>query len=297
MEEGMESFDIVKDRFKAEALAFPGLMHILMVWPKKSAKPEPPPEYRLPLTVDGIIYMPDTFYRPSLVYEHWIFKSECENWHTTRGLHHFETLAKTAGELIMQINSERIKPIRTETLAVEDPVQRWLLLLHDFKDPAKLVAWDVDDEAFQLEQAVIDVQKRFISVIEDVFLESVLACCWLMKRLNNSLPYPKQDRIRWVNVPILKEVPWRVDRPAVNPDINNTARTDYVSFSEAAAMLAVTKGTISRWVAAGNLKDNGQQGRNRKISKVSILLHMDKQESQNTYKDVLELRRDAHAIK
>lgn len=71
----------------------------------------------------------------------------------------------------------------------------------------------------------------------------------------------------------------------------------YITFAQAAELLAVGKGTVSKWAAAGRMADNGMKGQKRKLLKSSVLLVKQELEDEEIKKDAKELRKDAALLK
>lgn len=66
----------------------------------------------------------------------------------------------------------------------------------------------------------------------------------------------------------------------------------WITITEAAKILGVNKGNASRWANEDKIKDNGKRGRERRISKVSVLLLKDKREREDLVKDAADILRD-----
>jgi hypothetical protein len=70
----------------------------------------------------------------------------------------------------------------------------------------------------------------------------------------------------------------------------------FITFAEAAEIIGVAKGTISKWVKKGWFQDNGQKGQKRRLLKSSVLLVKQKIEDADLKRDVQELRQDARQL-
>jgi excisionase family DNA binding protein len=68
---------------------------------------------------------------------------------------------------------------------------------------------------------------------------------------------------------------------------------DWITFAQAAEILAVSKPTLTRWADDGKIQSNGQKGRLRKLNKVSVLLQKQAMEDQAIRQDIKDLREDA----
>jgi excisionase family DNA binding protein len=62
------------------------------------------------------------------------------------------------------------------------------------------------------------------------------------------------------------------ERVAVAGLEEKTAKTEWITYQEAAKLLFVDKSTVSRWVQRGILESNGKKGRRRRVSKGSVLI-------------------------
>lgn len=72
---------------------------------------------------------------------------------------------------------------------------------------------------------------------------------------------------------------------------------DWITFAQAAEVIGVTKGTISKWANEGKLRDNGMKRKKRSLLKTSVLLLKQDIEDQAIRKDIKELREDARKLK
>jgi len=69
-------------------------------------------------------------------------------------------------------------------------------------------------------------------------------------------------------------------------------KDQWIKVTEAARLLKVDKGTISRWADEDNIKDNEKKGKKRRVLKSSVLLMKHKRESENQLKDAADVLRD-----
>jgi len=53
---------------------------------------------------------------------------------------------------------------------------------------------------------------------------------------------------------------------------DETSKTEWITYQEAAELLLVDKSTICRWAQRGILESNGKKGRRRRVSKGSVLI-------------------------
>jgi hypothetical protein len=70
----------------------------------------------------------------------------------------------------------------------------------------------------------------------------------------------------------------------------------YITFAKAADLLAVSKGTVSRWAGLDRLTDNGKRGQGRKLSKASVLILKANREQKDMVGYAAEIQRDAARI-
>lgn len=70
----------------------------------------------------------------------------------------------------------------------------------------------------------------------------------------------------------------------------------WITFAQAAELLAVGKGTVSKWTKQGRFMDNGLMHQKRRLSKASVLIVKQTLEDAAIDKDVRELRSDARRI-
>jgi hypothetical protein len=69
-------------------------------------------------------------------------------------------------------------------------------------------------------------------------------------------------------------------------------KDEWLKLVEAAKLLHVDKGTVSRWADEGKIQDNGQKRKARRVSKISVLLLKDKREREDSLKDAAEVLQD-----
>jgi len=67
----------------------------------------------------------------------------------------------------------------------------------------------------------------------------------------------------------------------------------WMTFTEAAELLAVSKGTVSKWADKGIFDDNGKIGQTRRLLKSSVLVFKQGREDKDLERDAADLRRDA----
>lgn len=71
---------------------------------------------------------------------------------------------------------------------------------------------------------------------------------------------------------------------------------ELMTFTEAAGLLGVNKGTVSRYADAGTILDNGQQGKERRVWKSSVLLWKQREEDEQVLRDARDLKNDARNV-
>jgi hypothetical protein len=86
--------------------------------------------------------------------------------------------------------------------------------------------------------------------------------------------------------------------PQKRDAVSDLEKSDsYITFSEAAAILGVTRGTVSKWSKKGRFTDNGLKGQKRRLSKVCVLLVKQEIDDEYLKNDAAELRNDARRIR
>jgi hypothetical protein len=71
---------------------------------------------------------------------------------------------------------------------------------------------------------------------------------------------------------------------------------EWITIKEAALLIGKSEGTISRLANEGVIKNNGQSRRERKVSRVSVLLYQSKRDAQNKRNDYDDYQRDIRNI-
>lgn len=75
-------------------------------------------------------------------------------------------------------------------------------------------------------------------------------------------------------------------------EANALTKDEMITITEAAKLLGVNAGTVSRWTTDGIIKDNGEAKRKRRLSKISVLLLKDKREREDRLKDAADVLQD-----
>jgi hypothetical protein len=69
-----------------------------------------------------------------------------------------------------------------------------------------------------------------------------------------------------------------------------------ITLTEAATLLGVNKGTLSRYADAGTILDNGQEVKERQVWKSSVLLLKQRREDEELLQDAKDLRIDSKSL-
>jgi len=72
------------------------------------------------------------------------------------------------------------------------------------------------------------------------------------------------------------------------PAAMGSVEDEWIRITDAAKILGVAKGTISRWANKGKIRDNGKKERERRVSKLSVLSLKHKREREDVLKDAAE---------
>ncbi len=70
----------------------------------------------------------------------------------------------------------------------------------------------------------------------------------------------------------------------------------WMTFGQAAQILAVSKATISNWTTKGRIRDNSEKGQRRRVLKADVLLVKHEAELADLVRDAIEIRGDAQRI-
>jgi len=87
----------------------------------------------------------------------------------------------------------------------------------------------------------------------------------------------------------------KADLPAKKPEETEQG-DEWIKVSEAAEILSVNTGTVTRWANKGRIKDNEKKGRKRRVLKSSVLFLKQSREDSEVLKDAKELRKDTRTI-
>lgn len=75
-------------------------------------------------------------------------------------------------------------------------------------------------------------------------------------------------------------------------EANALTKDEMITITEAAKLLGVNAGMVSRWTTDGIIKNNGEAKRKRRLSKISVLLLKDKREREDRLKDAADVLQD-----
>jgi hypothetical protein len=84
--------------------------------------------------------------------------------------------------------------------------------------------------------------------------------------------------------------------PAEEPqreEIMSESKDGWIKLTAAAEILAVNRGTVSRWATEGKIKDNKETGKQKRVLLSSVLLIKHEQENKELLEDAKDLRKDA----
>jgi len=73
-------------------------------------------------------------------------------------------------------------------------------------------------------------------------------------------------------------------------------KDELISLTDAAEILSIDKGNVSRLANSDAIKDNGIKGSKRQVWKSSVLFYKHQREDEQLLKDAKELRRDSGEI-
>lgn len=73
----------------------------------------------------------------------------------------------------------------------------------------------------------------------------------------------------------------------------NNLNDSWITITEAADLLVIHRGVVSRWATEGKIKDNKETGKQRRVLLSDVLLQKHKRENRELLKDAKDLRRDS----
>jgi hypothetical protein len=154
---------------------------------------------------------------------------------------------------------------------------------------------DEEDELVVLEHFKVQLKRMLLDMAS--LLESNGECCRNEElRMKNeeidSLPRNTRKTQKIIEVPADSKLCENDD----NRMSDKAKKTEWVTVTEAAGILGVTKGTVSKWAQKGRFADNGLTGPKKMLSKVSVLLVKQELEEKELRQDILDLREDGRRI-
>jgi excisionase family DNA binding protein len=289
----IESLNMVKKRFRSEAFQFPCLRHILIIWPESELKPESTALKKVETYSGGVKFIQKAS-GSDLYYEYRILKAECETWRAAHGIRRFQASAQMASSIVSAMNPNSLRNVQRQTLATTNPIERWLLLLHDLEYSDHLTDSEQIESYLQPDHKSINPEKVFVFEMHDIFMQSFRACEWLLKRMSDPICGLLEDKVHLIDA--VSDKTQSCDKSEIITLFGNPKITDeYISFGEAADILKVSRSTVYRLVVCGKLLDNKLEGKSRKVSKTSVLFFRDHIEKDVTYSDGLDIQKDARA--
>lgn len=84
--------------------------------------------------------------------------------------------------------------------------------------------------------------------------------------------YIELDFIRSRAVGLANELAGLLDMVGSMQSRSDNTQDEWITVAEAAKLLEVTRGTVSKWASQGKFTDNGQSGRDRRLLKSSVLI-------------------------
>ena len=225
---------------------------------------------------------------------HYLHRSPLQNWDEDEAVDLFLLRAEEAGKLLIPLPE-------LEGLWVADPAEYWLLALHrvfpglKLKEACELTEDELEMAAGGSYLNSLHPRKgdEYFEVLDDVFTKSALLCGKLLeivKDLPKHLPRePKADCTKNEN---RQQKPAGTDQKMLLPAMQIEGDS-WITITEAANLLAINPGVISRWANEGKIKDNGKTRRARRVLTSSVLLMKQKKENAELLEDVKELRKDS----
>lgn len=138
---------------------------------------------------------------------------------------------------------------------------------------------------------LIELVKRFDNRFHQKFGEEEewIACEYLREKIHTTL-----DGLaaRLDNRDLKTDCP-DTPPPAQSSPKSTAAHDKWLTFAKAAELLAIGKGTVSKWAKQNRFVDNGLKGQRRRLSKLSVLMVKQEIEDKDIQNDVKDLRLDA----
>lgn len=140
-------------------------------------------------------------------------------------------------------------------------------------------------------EALLKLVKRFDKCFQEGFSEDLDLdmCKFMQERIHTAI----DDFAALLDNRDLKNdssvVPPAAPAVPFNPD-------QWVTFGQAAQILAVSKATISNWTTKRRIQDNNEKGQRRRVLKADVLLVKHEIEMSDLMRDAVEIREDAQRI-
>ncbi len=182
----MNQLEILQDQFNAAAKEFPGMMHTISQQSKEGFDPI--------LSSGNIWDSPDCLYvwmadKPREPEEqgyptsHWLERSILQKWNVLAAYDVFCSVADEAGKLLIDIAP---KMPELKGLWVEGEAEYWVLALHRLNPRPEWTTIIPGGKTLltgnEPESREAQPGESFISIMDNVFLQSALACAELLKR-------------------------------------------------------------------------------------------------------------------
>ena len=191
----MTELEILQQRFSEMAQQFPGLIHILTIWPKDEKEPNLNPKY-MPTEDNLLIIWGHGLvgrYVPEINMKHWLIKPRYASWNKDHASENCQNLAEKAGRVLREKGllprlklPECILKLSEYKLTIRQKVQLWVLVVHELGNTRSFVSeprdiktsfgHDLNIKRFEKEpiHAYYEVQKDF-------FLDSSLVISQLLE--------------------------------------------------------------------------------------------------------------------
>jgi hypothetical protein len=219
----MKELEILQQRFSDMAVQFPGVMHVLTIWPKDEKEPKLNPKY-MP-TQDNLIEIWGNGligeYTPGRNMKHWLLKPTHTLWNKDHDVERFRTLVGNAGQVLIEHGflshikvSDSIAKFSEYSLNIRQAAQFWVLVAHELGNSEKSVCDFRDRKAVWMnilgkDASVPKQNYGCYEVQNDFFLESSLVITQLLdleKEANSKNKEPLSDKALAV-LHLLQELP------------------------------------------------------------------------------------------
>lgn len=204
----MQELEILQKRFNEMAKRFPGLIHILIVWPKNKKEPKLRPEY-VPtqdnlLTIWGHGLIRES--KPERNMKHWLIKPHHELWNNKDASENLHNLAEKAGRVLLENGflrhlklSDYIFKLSQKKLSNNRKAQLWVLVVHELGNAKRCVSeWRDIKTSFSHDLCIRDSCNKPIQayheILKDFFLESSLVISKLLQ-IEKEIAQPKDATI------------------------------------------------------------------------------------------------------